>query len=308
MAKERIVGIDLGTTFSAIAILEGGKPEIITNAEGERTTPSVVAFTEEGERLVGTIARRQAITNPERTVYSIKRRMGTDYRVKIELDGRVKEYAPEEISAFILQKLKKDAEERLGGRIDKAVITVPAYFNDNQRQATKDAGKIAGFEVERITLDRRAGQQVRTLVITGGNGMACQTAQMLDIRVHQSSHFRRHRQSRRVGLCYIMSSSEYDLHIHRSVRPDSFLMSLVHGFQDNIQTRCVVRAAHNLPVNSRPAAGGGRSSKTSKQTTTSLLIPEKTHRRAWPAQRLARQFPKSTTGKEGTSEDCLRCQ
>jgi len=150
MAKERIVGIDLGTTFSAIAVLEGGKPEIITNAEGERTTPSVVAFTDDGERLVGTLARRQAITNPERTVYSIKRKMGTNHRVKIELDSQVKEYAPEEISAFILNKLKKDAEERLGGRIDKAVITVPAYFNDSQRQATKDAGKIAGFEVERI--------------------------------------------------------------------------------------------------------------------------------------------------------------
>ncbi|MGQ9477807.1 MAG: molecular chaperone DnaK [Candidatus Bipolaricaulia bacterium] len=150
MAKEKIVGIDLGTTFSAIAILEGGRPEIIVNAEGERITPSVVAFTEDGERLVGTIARRQAITNPKRTVYSIKRKMGTNYRVRIDINGQIREYTPEEISAFILQKLKKDAEERLGGKLSKAVITVPAYFNDSQRQATKDAGKIAGFQVERI--------------------------------------------------------------------------------------------------------------------------------------------------------------
>jgi len=179
MAKERIVGIDLGTTFSAIAILEGGKPEIIVNAEGERITPSVVAFTEDGERLVGTIARRQAITNPERTVYSIKRRMGTNYRVKIELDGRVKEYTPEEISAFILQKLKRDAEERLGGKINKAVITVPAYFNDAQRTSTKDAGKIAGFQVERIIneptaaslaygLDKEGDQTILVYDLGGG--------------------------------------------------------------------------------------------------------------------------------------------
>ncbi len=150
MAKERIVGIDLGTTKSAIALVEGGKPEIITNAEGERITPSVVAFTETGERLVGTLAKRQAITNPERTILEIKRKMGTDYRVKITAGGTTKEYSPEEISAMILQKLKKDAEEKLGFKITKAVITVPAYFNQQQRQATKDAGKIAGLEVERI--------------------------------------------------------------------------------------------------------------------------------------------------------------
>lgn len=150
MAKEKIVGIDLGTTFSAIAVLEGGKPEIITNAEGERTTPSVVAFTESGELLVGSVARRQAIINPERTVYSIKRKMGTDYRVRIKTDGEVKEYTPEEISAFILRKLKRDAEEKLGTKITKAVITVPAYFNDAQRTATRDAGRIAGLEVKRI--------------------------------------------------------------------------------------------------------------------------------------------------------------
>ena len=179
MAKERIVGIDLGTTFSAIAVLEAGKPEMIVNAEGERITPSVVAFTDDGERLVGTIARRQAITNPERTVYSIKRKMGTSHRVKISLNGQVKEYTPEEISAFILQKLKKDAEERLGGKINKAVITVPAYFNDSQRQATKDAGKIAGFQVERIIneptaaslaygLDKEGDQTILVYDLGGG--------------------------------------------------------------------------------------------------------------------------------------------
>jgi molecular chaperone DnaK len=150
MAKEKIVGIDLGTTFSEIAIVEGGKPEIIANAEGERITPSVVAFTESGERLVGTIARRQAITNPERTIMEIKRKMGTDYRVKVKTQEGVKEYSPEEISAMILQKLKTDAEERLGHKIKKAVITCPAYFNNTQRQATKDAGKIAGLDVVRV--------------------------------------------------------------------------------------------------------------------------------------------------------------
>jgi len=150
MAKEKIVGIDLGTTFSAIAVVEGGVPEIISNAEGERITPSVVTFSEDGERLVGTLARRQAITNPERTVIEIKRKMGTDYRVKIKTNGDVKEYSPEEISAMILQKLKHDAEERLGHKIKRAVITCPAYFNNMQRQATKDAGKIAGLEVMRV--------------------------------------------------------------------------------------------------------------------------------------------------------------
>lgn len=148
--KEKIIGIDLGTTNSCVAILEGGTPEVITNIEGERVTPSVVAFTDTGERLVGRLAKRQAITNPKRTVASIKREMGTDYRVKIAQDRKTQEYTPEEISAMILQKLKKDAEEKLGRKLTKAVITVPAYFNDSQRQATKDAGKIAGLEVMRI--------------------------------------------------------------------------------------------------------------------------------------------------------------
>ncbi|MCI2430230.1 Hsp70 family protein, partial [Candidatus Acetothermia bacterium] len=138
MPKERMVGIDLGTTKSAIALIEGGKPEIITNAEGERITPSVVAFTDQGERLVGTLAKRQAVVNPERTVLEIKRKMGTDDRVRINLAGGAKEYSPEEISALILQKLKKDAEDKLGFKLNKAVITVPAYFNQQQRQATKD--------------------------------------------------------------------------------------------------------------------------------------------------------------------------
>jgi len=148
--KEKIIGIDLGTTNSCVAVLEAGAPDVITNNEGERTTPSVVAFTDTGERLVGRLAKRQAITNPEHTIASIKRQMGTDFRAKIKTDGKDQEYTPEQISAMILQKLKKDAEEHLGGKITKAVITVPAYFNDSQRQATKDAGKIAGLEVMRI--------------------------------------------------------------------------------------------------------------------------------------------------------------
>ncbi|HCP31795.1 TPA: molecular chaperone DnaK, partial [Candidatus Acetothermia bacterium] len=148
--REKIIGIDLGTTNSCVAVLEGGAPEVITNTEGERVTASVAAFTDTGERLVGRLAKRQAITNPKHTVASIKREMGTDHRVKIELDGKVEEYTPEQISAMIIQKLKKDAEEHLGGKVKKAVITVPAYFNDSQRQATKDAGKIAGLEVMRI--------------------------------------------------------------------------------------------------------------------------------------------------------------
>ena len=148
--REKIIGIDLGTTFSCVAVLEGGSPTIITNSEGERITPSVVGFTETGERLVGRLARRQAITNPTNTISSIKRQMGTDHRVKIQAQGKVTEYSPEQISAMILQKLKQDAEAHLGGRVNKAVITVPAYFNDAQRQATKDAGTIAGLEVMRI--------------------------------------------------------------------------------------------------------------------------------------------------------------
>lgn len=146
MASEKILGIDLGTTNSAFAVMEGGDPEIIVNAEGDRTTPSVVAFTEDGERLVGKQAKNQAVQNPERTIQSIKRQMGEEVTVEIGDD----EYSPEQISAMILQKIKRDAEEYLGDDIEKAVITVPAYFNDRQRQATKDAGEIAGFEVERI--------------------------------------------------------------------------------------------------------------------------------------------------------------
>ena len=144
MAK--IIGIDLGTTNSCVAVYEGGEPVVIANAEGARTTPSVVAFSKNGERMVGQVAKRQAITNPDRTVISIKREMGTDYRVTID----DKKYTPQEISAMILQKLKADAEAYLGSPVTEAVITVPAYFSDAQRQATKDAGKIAGLDVKRI--------------------------------------------------------------------------------------------------------------------------------------------------------------
>ena len=164
----KTIGIDLGTTNSCMAVLEGGEPTVIENAEGARTTPSVVAFTDSGERLVGAPAKRQAVTNPENTVFSIKRFMGRkEAEVKEEEkivpfevisgpngDARVKaggkEYAPPEISAMILQKLKADAEAYLGDTVDSAVITVPAYFNDDQRQATKDAGKVAGLDVKRI--------------------------------------------------------------------------------------------------------------------------------------------------------------
>ena len=142
----KIIGIDLGTTNSCVAVMEGGEPVVIPNAEGNRTTPSVVAFSKNGERLVGQIAKRQAVTNPENTVISIKRKMGTAEKVKIDGD----EFSPQEISAMILQKLKADAENYLGQKVTQAVITVPAYFSDSQRQATKDAGKIAGLEVLRI--------------------------------------------------------------------------------------------------------------------------------------------------------------
>ena len=144
MAK--IIGIDLGTTNSCVAVMEGGEPTVIANTEGARTTPSVVSFQANGERLVGQVAKRQAITNPDKTVISIKRHMGTSY--KVDIDG--KQYSPQEISAMVLQKIKADAEAYLGETVNQAVITVPAYFNDSQRQATKDAGKIAGLEVLRI--------------------------------------------------------------------------------------------------------------------------------------------------------------
>ena len=144
MAK--IIGIDLGTTNSCVSVIEGGDPVVIANAEGTRTTPSVVAFSKDGERMVGAVAKRQAITNPDKTISSIKRHMGSDYKVNIDGKG----YTPQEISAIILQKLKGDAEAYLGTPVTEAVITVPAYFTDAQRQATKDAGKIAGLDVKRI--------------------------------------------------------------------------------------------------------------------------------------------------------------
>jgi len=142
----KVIGIDLGTTNSCVAVMEGGKPTVIANAEGDRTTPSVVGFTKDGERLVGQVAKRQAVANSDNTVISIKREMGTDYKVKLQ----GKDYTPQEVSAMILQKLKQDAESYLGGKVTDAVITVPAYFTDSQRQATKDAGKIAGLNVLRI--------------------------------------------------------------------------------------------------------------------------------------------------------------
>jgi len=171
----KIIGIDLGTTNSCVAFMEGGQPVVIPNSEGARVTPSVVAFTKTGERLVGQVAKRQAITNPDRTVISIKRKMGTNYRVKID----DKEYTPQEISAMILMKLKQDAESYLGEPVTKAVITVPAYFNDAQRQATKDAGRIAGLEVLRIIneptaaalaygLDKEENQKILVYDLGGG--------------------------------------------------------------------------------------------------------------------------------------------
>ena len=142
----KIIGIDLGTTNSCVAVMEGGKPIVIANTEGARTTPSVVAFTKTGERLVGEPAKRQAVTNADKTISSIKRHMGSDHKVTID----DKRYSPQEISAMILQKLKADAENHLGEKVTEAVISVPAYFNDAQRQATKDAGRIAGLDVKRI--------------------------------------------------------------------------------------------------------------------------------------------------------------
>ncbi len=171
----KIIGIDLGTTNSCVAVMEGGEPVVIANAEGNRTTPSVVAFSKTGERMVGQVAKRQAVTNHERTVASIKREMGTNY--KVDIDG--KKYTPQEISAMILQKLKADAEAYLGESVTEAVITVPAYFSDAQRQATKDAGKIAGLEVKRIIneptaaavaygLDKEEDQKIMVYDLGGG--------------------------------------------------------------------------------------------------------------------------------------------
>ena len=173
MAKT--IGIDLGTTNSCVAVIEGGEPVVIANAEGARTTPSVVAFSKDGERMVGQVAKRQAITNPDRTVSSIKRHMGSDYKVNID----DKSYTPQEISAMILQKLKSDAEAYLGEKVTQAVITVPAYFTDAQRQATKDAGKIAGLDVKRIIneptaaalaygIDKEEDQKVMVYDLGGG--------------------------------------------------------------------------------------------------------------------------------------------
>ena len=171
----KIIGIDLGTTNSCVAVMEGGEPVVIANAEGGRTTPSVVAFSKNGERMVGQVAKRQAVTNADRTVSSIKRHMGTDYKVAID----DKKYTPQEISAMILRKLKADAEAYLGQPVTEAVITVPAYFNDAQRQATKDAGRIAGLDVKRIIneptaaalaygVDKESEQKIMVYDLGGG--------------------------------------------------------------------------------------------------------------------------------------------
>ena len=171
----KVIGIDLGTTNSCVAVMEGGEAVVIPNAEGNRTTPSVVAFSKTGERMVGQVAKRQAITNPDRTISSIKREMGSDYKVTIDS----KSYTPQEISAMILQKLKADAEAYLGSTVTEAVITVPAYFTDSQRQATKDAGKIAGLDVKRIIneptaaalaygVDKEQSQKIMVYDLGGG--------------------------------------------------------------------------------------------------------------------------------------------
>ena len=195
----KVIGIDLGTTNSVVSVMEGGEPTVITNAEGNRTTPSVVAFSDSGERLVGQIARRQAVTNPENTVFSIKRLIGHRYEdkevtkaqqllpyqvVKSEsgdawVESRGKQYSPPEISAFTLQKMKQTAEDYLGETVSDAVITVPAYFNDSQRQATKDAGRIAGLNVQRIIneptaaslaygLDKKKDERIAVFDLGGG--------------------------------------------------------------------------------------------------------------------------------------------
>ena len=172
----KIIGIDLGTTNSCVAVMEGGEAVVIANAEGARTTPSVVAFSKTGERMVGQVAKRQAVTNADKTVMSIKRHMGSDYRVSID----DKQYSPQEISAMVLQKLKADAEAYIGSPVTQAVITVPAYFTDSQRQATKDAGRIAGLEVLRIIneptaaalaygVDKEEEQKVMVYDLGGGS-------------------------------------------------------------------------------------------------------------------------------------------
>ena len=171
----KIIGIDLGTTNSCVAVMEGGQPVVIVNSDGARTTPSVVGFAKNGERLIGETAKRQAITNPDNTISSIKRHMGENYKVNIE----GKAYSPQEISAMVLQKLKADAESYLGETVSEAVITVPAYFNDAQRQATKDAGRIAGLDVKRIIneptsaalaygLDNESEQKIMVYDLGGG--------------------------------------------------------------------------------------------------------------------------------------------
>src|SRR5690554_5261327 len=186
----KIIGIDLGTTNSCVAVMEGDEPAVIPNAEGNRTTPSVVAYSKKGERLVGETAKRQAITNPDQTVTSIKRHMGSNH--KENLSG--KDYTPQEVSAMLLQKLKRDAEAYLGGEVKEAVITVPAYFTDSQRQATKDAGKIAGLEVKRIIneptaaalaygMDKEGGDRTNAVYDLGGGTFDISIIEVADVEI-----------------------------------------------------------------------------------------------------------------------------
>ena len=188
----KVIGIDLGTTNSCVAVVEGGKPVVIANAEGERTTPSVVAFTKDGERLVGGAAKRQLATNSGRTISSIKRHMGSDYRVRI--DG--KDLTPQEISAMILTKIRRDAESYLGEPVTEAVITVPAYFDDSQRKATQDAGRIAGLNVLRIVV-KAVGHPEDPCLRPRRRHLRCLHHRDRGRHLHGAGHRRRHPPRRR---------------------------------------------------------------------------------------------------------------
>ncbi len=240
----KIIGIDLGTTNSCVAVMEGGEPVVITNSEGSRTTPSVVAFTKNGERLVGEAAKRQAVTNPDRTISSIKREMGKNYTVKI--DG--KKYTPQEISAMILQKLKKDAEDYLGQPVTDAVITVPAYFDDAQRKATKDAGRIAGLNVERIIneptaaalaygLDNDEAQKILVYDLGGGT---------FDVSVIEISE----------GMIEVLATSgnnrlggdDYDRRITDYLIREFYMQENIHLEKDPVAMKRVVEEAEKAKI------------------------------------------------------------
>ena len=232
--KKQVIGIDLGTTFSVVSVMENGEPKIIVNEEGSRTTPSVVGFTKDGEVLVGQVAKRQAITNPENTIFSIKRFMGrrysevrdekVPYKVAADSNGnarvevRGKQYTPQEISAFILQKLKKSAENYLGATVDEAVITVPAYFNDSQRQATKDAGRIAGLSVLRIVneptasalaygLDKKKSEKIAVYDFGGGERLK-PTSSFLPLKIGGQVPVQHYGAEARAYLVYLGGQAE----------------------------------------------------------------------------------------------------